>query len=466
MYDNLDKIPPQAVDLEEAVLGAVIMESAAMDVVGDQLRPEHFYKPAHSDIWNAITSLYNKSEPIDILTVRKRLEKMAKLDDAGGAYYLAQLTSKVNSSANLEYHTKLIIEYAMKRQVLEMANEATHGVYDETSDVFDIIGHADTKLSQIALNTVKKEAVKFYDSYRASIEKMEELAKSDLSISGIPTGFTKLDQVLGGLQDSDMIVIAARPGMGKTALMLSIIRNIAVDGEYPAAIFSLEMSTKQLTDRVISSEAEISSENIRIGKLEDHEWKQLLYKTSKVAESPIYIDDTPAISITELRAKARRLVKKYGVRVIAIDYLQLMKSAIDNKRNHNREQEISNISSGIKALAKELNIPIIALSQLSRAVESRSDKKPLLSDLRESGSIEQDSDVVVFLWRPEYYDIPEDENGDSTAGVAMINVAKHRNGRTGETKLTWIPKFTKFTDPIYENHITYRQIPVESSDPF
>lgn len=816
MSFDLGKIPPQATDLEQAVLGAVISEQDAINQVIDTLKSDSFYRNQHKEIWEAVTYLFNHNEPVDLLTVKNRLEKTGKLDDVGGVVYLVELTNKVNSSVNLEAHAKIVLEKAMKRELLNLSNEVQKEAYEDTSDVFDVLGHTEQKLSQIALNTFKKDATKFYDSYKKSIEKIEELQKNNTTISGIPTGFTKLDQTLGGLQNTDMIVIAARPGMGKeqpitrkvltdngwkmigcieagdmvagsdgsfypvtgvfpqgvkdvfevsfedgtstvcgldhlwltesrkerkqkkgasvkslreilksglftdkrknhsveyikpiryskkelgihpylmgvylgdgycngstvricnpeidiinsiyntlpsgnefslgrdgmnhsivfkkgeigcinsmqqqlikfglkgkrsyekfipenylmsdvgdrlhllrglldtdgyvvkgkygtgnwieysttspnlrdgvidlvrslggrvkllkrirsykknglkkrtrenyrlfisfgedvipisswkhkrfytnkkqhhkkyinkvefvgreecvcisvdspdslyvtddyilthnTALVMSMLRNVAVDSEYPVGVFSLEMSEEQITNRLIASESEISSDKLRIGSLEGNDWENLINKTASLASAPIFIDDTPAISILELKAKARRMVSKHHIKLIAIDYLQLMRANIEGKKQYNREQEISNISAGIKAIAKELKIPIIALSQLNRSVESRSDKTPMLSDLRESGSIEQDSDVVMFLYRPEYYGETECDDGMPSKGVAYVDVAKHRNGRTGKAKLRWIANLTKFEDLNESDHITYRQIPVDSSD--
>lgn len=465
MSYDLGKIPPQATDVEQAIIGAVISEKDAIDQVADILKPDNFYRDSHKEIWRVIIHLYNKREPIDILTVKQQLEKSGKLDEVGGVVYLLDLSNKVNSSVNIGAHAKIVLEKSMKRDLINSSNEVQKMAYEETSDVFDVLGKAEKNISQIALNAVKKDASKLYDVYKKRIERIEELHRSDTSILGIPTGFTKLDRTLGGLQDTDMIVIAARPGMGKSALVMSILRNVAIESGYPVAIFSLEMSEGQLTDRLISSESEISSDRLRVGNLQDHEWKLLIEKTGRLSSAPVFIDDTPSLSIIELKAKARRLVNRHGVKLIAVDYLQLAKGYMDDKKSYNREQEISSISSGIKAIAKELNIPVIALSQLSRAVEIRGgDHKPKLSDLRESGSIEQDSDIVMFLYRPEYYGITKDENGFSTKGVAIIDVAKHRNGKTGETKLKWIANLTKFTDPDDADHITFRQIPTDSSD--
>lgn len=447
--ERFGKVPPQAIELEEAVLGALMLEKEALTNVIDILKPNTFYKDSHKEIYSSIVDLFNNSEPVDLLTVTNHLRKKGKLDLVGGAYYITELTSKVNSAAHIEYHARIIIEKAIKRELIRIASEIHHEAYEDTVDVFSLLDKTEQSLFDVSEINIRKN---YADMRSIMHEAMVELEKKKLQadgLTGIPTGFTALDRVTSGWQKSDMVIIAARPGMGKTAFVVSAMRNAAVDFNKPVAIFSLEMSSIQLVNRLISAEAELESDKIKKGSLEDYEWEQLIHKTAKLSEAPIFIDDTPALTILELRAKARKLVAQHGVELIIIDYLQLMSG--DNTKSGggagNREQEIASISRSLKNIAKELNIPIIALSQLSRAVEVRGgDKRPQLSDLRESGSIEQDADMVLFLYRPEYYGINADEEGNSVQGVGEVIIAKHRNGSLDTAKLKFIGKFTKFCD--------------------
>jgi replicative DNA helicase len=425
--ESLGKVPPQAIDLEEAVLGALMLEKDALTNVIDILKPGTFYKDSHKEIYSSIVDLFNNSEPVDLLTVTNHLRKKGKLDLVGGAYYITELTSKVNSAAHIEYHARIIIEKAIKRELIRIASNVHHEAYEDTVDVFSLLDKTEQSLFEVSELEAKK-------------------LQAD-GLTGIATGFTALDRVTSGWQKSDLVIIAARPGMGKTAFVVSAMRNAAVDFNKPVAIFSLEMSSIQLVNRLISAEAELESDKIKKGNLEDYEWEQLIHKTAKLSEAPIFIDDTPALTILELRAKARKLVAQHGVELIIIDYLQLMSGDTSKSGSGNREQEIASISRSLKNIAKELNIPIIALSQLSRAVEVRGgDKRPQLSDLRESGSIEQDADMVLFLYRPEYYGINADEEGNSVQGVGEVIIAKHRNGSLDTARLKFIGKFTKFCD--------------------
>ncbi len=445
---HLGKLPPQAPELEEAILGALMLEKDALSQVIEILKPEIFYKDAHSEIYEVIRELFEDSEPVDILTVTNRLRKKGKLEFVGGAYYITSLTSKVNSSANIEYHARLIIEMAIKRALIQISSEIQKDAYEDSTDVFELLDKTEQSLFDVSETNIRKN----FDSMRSlmndAIKELEVKKNQKDGLTGIPSGFTALDRLTSGWQKSDLIIIAARPGMGKTALVVSALRNAAVDFNRPCAIFSLEMSSIQLVNRLISAEAELEGDKIKKGNLEDYEWEQLVYKTSKLTEAPIYIDDTPALTILELRAKARRLVAQHGVELLIVDYLQLMSGdKSKTSSSGNREQEIASISRALKNIAKELNIPVIAISQLSRAVETRGgDKRPQLSDLRESGSIEQDADMVLFLYRPEYYKITEDENGQSTKGIGEINIAKHRNGSLGTVKLKFIGHLTKFDD--------------------
>ncbi|MCA6073367.1 replicative DNA helicase [Fulvivirga sedimenti] len=444
--EKLGKLPPQAVDMEEAVLGALMLEKDALSTVIDILKPESFYLDIHKEIYSAIVILFNNSEPIDMRTVVNQLRKNGKLEFVGGAYYIAELTSKVSSAANIEYHARVITEMAIKRALIQVASEIHHDAYEDTTDVFHLLDKTESSLFEISEANIRKN----YENMRAlmaqAIDELQERKNHKDGLTGVPSGFTALDRLTSGWQKSDLVIIAARPGMGKTAFVVSALRNAAVEFDMPVAIFSLEMSSVQLVNRLISAEAELESEKIKKGNLAEYEWQQLIHKTSKLSEAPIFIDDTPALSILELRAKCRRLKAQHDVQLVVIDYLQLM-SGDSSKGGGNREQEIASISRALKGIAKELNIPVIALSQLSRAVETRGgDKRPQLSDLRESGSIEQDADMVMFLYRPEYYGITEDENGMPTQGVGDVIIAKHRNGSLDTVSLKFIGKFTKFSD--------------------
>lgn len=450
LSDRLGKVPPQAIDLEEAVLGALMLEKDALTNVIDILKPDTFYKDSHKEIYSSIVDLFNNSEPVDLLTVTNHLRKKGKLDVVGGAYYITELTSKVNSAAHIEYHARIIIEKAIKRELIRIASEVHREAYEDTVDVFSLLDKTEQSLFAVSEINIRKNYADMRSIMHEAIVELEAKKLQADGLTGIPTGFTALDRVTSGWQKSDMVIIAARPGMGKTAFVVSAMRNAAVDFGKAVAIFSLEMSSIQLVNRLISAEAELESDKIKKGSLEDYEWEQLIHKTAKLSEAPIFIDDTPALTILELRAKARKLVAQHGVELIIIDYLQLMSG--DSSKGGgggagNREQEIASISRSLKNIAKELNIPIIALSQLSRAVEVRGgDKRPQLSDLRESGSIEQDADMVLFLYRPEYYGINADEEGNSMQGVGEVIIAKHRNGSLDTARLKFIGKFTKFCD--------------------
>jgi replicative DNA helicase len=443
--ESLGKLPPQAPDLEEAVLGALMLEKNALTSVIEFLRPEHFYSEAHKLIYEAIIDLFKNSEPVDMRTVVNQLRKNGKLEliDGNGAFKIAELTSKVSSAANIEYHARIIIEMAIKRSLIEIASQIHHDAYEDTTDVFELLDKTEQNIFQISDSNLRKN----YDTMKSlmfqAIQELQEKKNHKDGLTGIPSGFSKLDRVTSGWQKSDLVIIAARPGMGKTAFIVSALRNAAVDFNYPVAIFSLEMASLQLVNRLISAEAELESEKIKKGNLAEFEWQQLVHKTNRLSSAPIFIDDTPALSILELRAKCRRLKAEHNIQMVVVDYLQLMKG----EAGGNREQEIASISRALKGVAKELNIPVIALSQLSRGVETRGgDKRPQLSDLRESGSIEQDADIVMFLYRPEYYKITVDEDGMPTQGLAEVVIAKHRNGSLENVKLKFIGKYTKFAD--------------------
>lgn len=441
--ESLGKLPPQATDLEEAVLGALMLEKNALNAVIEFLKPEHFYVEANKVIYEAIVQLFKASEPVDMRTVVNQLRKNGKIEMVQGAYYIAELTSKVSSAANVEYHARVIIEMAIKRDLIQIASQIHHDAYEDTTDVFELLDKTEQSIFEISDSNLRKNYDNMKNLMYRAIQELQKLKDHKDGLTGVPTGFTALDRMTSGWQRSDLVIIAARPGMGKTAFIVSALRNAAVDFNIPVAIFSLEMASVQLVNRMISAEAELEGEKIRKGTLAEFEWKQLVHKTNKLSSAPIFIDDTPALSILELRAKCRRLKAEHGIQLVVIDYLQLMRGDTGG----NREQEIASISRALKGIAKELSVPVIALSQLSRGVETRGgDKRPQLSDLRESGSIEQDADIVMFLYRPEYYKITVDEEGMPTQGMGEVIIAKHRNGSTGTVKLKFIGKYTKFAD--------------------
>ncbi len=452
---DIGKMPPQAVELEEAVLGALMLEKDALTNVIDILKAESFYKDANSRIFGAIERLFTRSEPVDILTVTQELKKTGELEMVGGAYYITQLTNRVASAANAEFHARIVAQKYIQRELIRTSTETIKDAYEESSDVFDLLDKAEKSLFSIVEGNIKKNYDKMSTLIRKAIEQIEVAKNKKDGLSGIPSGLTALDRLTSGWQKSDLVILAARPAMGKTALVLSVARNAAVDFNKPVAVFSLEMSSLQLVTRLISSESELSGEKLKKGSLADHEFEQLNAKIQKLAEAPLFIDDTPGLSVFELRAKARRLKEQHNIELIIIDYLQLMTAGGEGRGN--REQEISTISRSLKGLAKELNVPVIALSQLSRAVETRGgDKKPQLSDLRESGAIEQDADMVMFIHRPEYYGITEDENGAPTVGVGELIVAKHRNGPVDSVKVRYIGQYTKFADlDVLDNNVDY-----------
>ncbi len=444
IVSELGKIPPQSLDLEQAVLGAMMLEKNAVTDTIDILKPNSFYDPKHQYIYGAIRELFGSSSPIDLLTVINQLRQNGELEASGGAAYISQLTSRVASTAHVEFHARVISEKYIKRELIRMSSEVIKDAYDDTNDVFDVLNKAEGELFQIAENNMGKNVDTMQNVVRQAIEEIEKASLNKSGISGVPTGFIDLDKLTSGWQRSDMIVIAARPAMGKTAFVLSMARNSAVDHNMGVALFSLEMSSVQLVKRLIASESRISAEKLRKGDLAEHEFQQLHTRIAKLATAPLYIDDSPGISVFDLRAKCRRLKMQYGIDIVIIDYLQLM-TAGGTKGAGNREQEISTISRSIKEIAKELNVPMVALSQLSRSVEQRGgDKRPVLSDLRESGAIEQDADIVSFIYRPEYYGFMEDEAGQSNQGVGEIIIAKHRNGALDSVRLRFIGEFARF----------------------
>lgn len=442
---NQARIPPQAIDLEEVVLGALMLEKNAVNAVIDILTPEVFYKETHQMIYSAIKELFAKSEPIDILTVTNQLKSNGNLDVVGGPYYISLLTNRVVSSANIEYHARIILQKYIQRQLIVISSEIIRDAYEDTTDVFDLLNNAENKIFQISENNLKKSHNQMPDLVTLAIKDIETARNSTSTLRGVPSGYTELDRITQGWQKSDLIILAARPSMGKTAFALNLARNAAVDFDKPIAFFSLEMSSVQLVTRLISTETMLTADKLRTGNLAEYEWQQLNSKVTPLVNAKIFIDDTPQLSIFDLRAKCRRLKQQHDIQMIFIDYLQLMTAK--GEKNGTREQEISTISRSLKSLAKELDVPVLALSQLSRSVETRTgSKKPILSDLRESGAIEQDADMVLFIYRPEYYGL-SDEDGESTKGKSIISIAKHRNGKLGDVNLKFIGQYAKFEDP-------------------
>lgn len=445
LINELGKVPPQALDMEEAVLGAIMLEKDAVIAIMDIVSPVCFYKETHQIIYRSIIELSKNLQPIDLLTVTEELRKTNQLDAVGGPYFLAQLTNKVASAAHVEFHARIITQKYIQRELIRISSEVQEKAFDNSLDVDDLIDFAESQLFDVAMGNIKKETQKIDAVIDQALKRIEELSNRPEGFSGVPSGFTRLDRITSGWQPSDLIIIAARPSMGKTAFVLSMTRNIAVEHKKGVAIFSLEMSSLQLVNRMIVAETELSSEKIRNGNLKKYEWEQLEIKLKQLVDAPIFIDDTPAISVFELRAKARRLKIQHDIKLLIVDYLQLMSGPPEAAGN--REQEVSTISRSLKAISKELDIPIIALSQLNRSVELRSgDKRPQLSDLRESGAIEQDADLVIFIHRPERFGLLQDAEGNSTKGIAEIIIAKHRNGSIGDVQLKFKAEQAKFMD--------------------
>ncbi len=430
-----------------------MLERDALPTVIDILRPESFYHEAHQAIYRAIIRLFERAHPVDLLTVTEELRKNGELERVGGSYYLVELTNRVASAANVEYHARIIAQKHILRELISLSTRTIKEAYDETSDVFSLLDETEKGLFAITQNNLSRTFESMGVLSGRVLRQLEELAQKTDGLTGVPSGFYDLDRLTSGWQPSDLIIIAARPAMGKTACALSMALNAARDFSKPVALFSLEMSNTQLAQRLVSMVSSIPSSKMRSGRLEDYEWQQLQAAVELLSRVPIYIDDTPGINIFELRAKCRRLKIQHDIQLIIVDYLQLMSGSNENLRNTNREQEIAGISRALKNMAKELNVPVIALSQLSRAVEVRGGtKRPQLSDLRESGAIEQDADIVSFIYRPEYYGFMEDEKGRSTKGIVEFIVAKHRHGPTDSIRLRFVEQYSRFEndeDPIF-----------------
>jgi len=434
---SLEKLPPYNLEAEQAVLGAILLDHTAIYKALEIFDPEDFYRKSHQKIFDAMLELIDRSEAVDLLLLRDELDRRKELDEIGGPAYLAALVDQVPTAANIEFHAKIVHEKAVARNLLNASIEIATRCYDDAEDVNDILEDAEQKIFTIAEGKVKQGFTPLSIIVKESYEKIEALAERKSSVTGVPTGFRDLDYMTSGLQPSDLIIIAARPSMGKTALCLNMAQHIGVREQTATAIFSLEMSKEQLGIRLLCAESRLNSHNVRIGDIQAEDWERLAHASEMLSQAPIYIDDTAALSILEMRAKAKRLKIEKGLGVVIVDYLQLMQP---RARHENRQQEITEISRSLKALAKELHVPVIALSQLSRAVEQRADKRPQLSDLRESGAIEQDADVVIFIYRPEIYfdDAPE--------GIAEIIIGKQRNGPVGSLQLAFIKEYTRFAN--------------------
>ncbi|MGI6486428.1 MAG: replicative DNA helicase [Tepidanaerobacteraceae bacterium] len=432
------KIPPYSIEAEQSVLGSMLLSKEAIFVAAERLRAEDFYKESHRKIFDSILELNENGEPVDLITLTELLRSKRQIEQVGGAVYLTTLTEAVPTTSNISYYCDIVQEKSLLRRLIETSSDILSMAYEPKEDVENVLDKAERMIFEI----VQKRRVENYfhikDILLSTFERIEELYNSEGGITGVPTGFYDLDEMTSGFQPSDLILIAARPSMGKTSFALNIAQNAAIRNKIPVAIFSLEMSKEQLVQRMLCSESNVDSHRLRTGRLQDDDWPRLARAMGPLSEAPIYIDDTPAISSIEIRAKARRLKAEKGLGLIIIDYLQLMSG---RSNAENRQQEISEVSRSLKALARELSVPVVALSQLSRAPEMRADHKPVLSDLRESGSQEQDSDLVAFLYRDDYYN-PDSEKKN----IAEIIIAKQRNGPTGTVELVWLAKYTKFAN--------------------
>lgn len=449
--DSYGHLQPQAVELEQAVLGALMVEKDAYYQVSDILKPESFYDKRHQIIFEAIRRLNLEERPVDILTVTDQLKRTDQLENVGGPFYITQLSGMVASSAHIEYHARIISQKAIAREIISYTSAIQTKAFDATQDVDELMQEAEGKLFELSQTNMKKDYTQIDPVIRDAYDMLQKAAARTDGMSGIPSGFHSLDKITSGWQNSDLVILAARPAMGKTAFALSMAKNIAVDHQIPVAMFSLEMSNVQLVNRLIVNVCEIKGETLKSGQLKPYEWSQLDLRIKQLVGAPLYVDDTPSLSVFELRTKARRLVREHGVKLLMIDYLQLMNAS--GMTFGSRQEEVSTISRSLKGLAKELNIPILALSQLNRGVENRegSDKRPQLSDLRESGAIEQDADMVLFIHRPEYYKIYVDEKGVDLRGKAEIIIAKHRNGSVGNILLTFRGEYARFQNPEDDN---------------
>ena len=436
---TLGRIPPQSLEAEQSVLGSMLIDKEIVPVVMEILKPEDFYRPDHKEIYDVIIELFDRAQPIDLITVSERLKLHGKLELVGGLEYLTNIATEVPTTANVKHYAKIVEEKALLRKLIKASTDIVDLGYNASEEVSYILDKAEQNIFDILQKRSSQGFVPIKDVLVDTFNKLEELYNNSGNITGIPTGFADLDFKTSGLHNSDLILIAARPAMGKTAFALNLAQNAAVHSNVPVAVFSLEMSREQLVNRMLCSEAMVDSNRMKTGKLEDNDWQKVAKALGPLSEAPIFIDDTPGVSITEIRAKCRRLKLEHNLGLVIIDYLQLMQGS--RSKSENRQQEISEISCSLKILAKEINVPVITLSQLSRAPEARTDHRPILSDLRESGAIEQDADIVMFLYRDDYYN-PETEKKN----IAELILAKHRNGSTGTVELVWLGQYTKFAN--------------------
>ena len=451
------RVPPQAMDVEAAVLSAMLLEKEAIAKAVEVLDDSAFYKPAHQSIYRAMLALFEKSEPVDLITLTEELRRRGELEKIGGEYFLAELTSRVTSAANIEYHAHIVLEKALMRQLIVASSGVINKAYSEAEDALGLLDEAEQSIFDISEPLMKKSFVSMNVAVHKTMDMLQSIHGKHSGVTGVPSGFADLDNLTGGFQASDLIIIAGRPSQGKTALVLSLARNASIIHDIPIGMFSLEMSAQQLVMRLMCAEARVDAHKVRTGRLPEDEWKKLSTSVGRLYKAKFFIDDTPALGILELRAKARRLKAEHDVGLLIVDYLKLMQGP----RSQSREQEISAISRSLKALAKELNIPVIALSQLNRSVEARTDKRPALADLRESGAIEQDADVVIFVHSPEMYGIDE-QQGEGTEGLAEIIIGKQRNGPVDTIKLQFVKQYARF-----ENRLGFRPdslMPAEPAD--
>lgn len=443
MSEMIQRIPPNSIEAEQSVLGAMLLDKEAISTATEMISGEDFYREAHKEIFEAIVDIYDKGEPVDLITLTEKLKTRNTLDAVGGITFLTNLMDAVPTTHNVKYYAKIIEEKSLLRRLIKSSNEIISKSYQASDDIGEIIDDAEKSIFNISLNRSTQGFTHVKNILSVNFDKIEELYLNKGKITGVPTGFDDLDSKLSGLQKSDLVLVAARPSMGKSSFMMNIVQHAAVREKITTAIFSLEMSKEQLTQRLLCAEALIDAHRLRTGDINEDEWVKLARAMGPLSEAPIYIDDTPAISITEMRAKCRRLKLEHNLGLIVIDYLQLMQG---KGSSDSRQQEISEISRSLKALAREINVPVVSLSQLSRAPEMRADHRPILSDLRESGAIEQDADVVMFLYRDEYYH-PDSEKKN----IGEVIIAKQRNGPTGTVELVWLGQFTKFVNK--EKHI-------------
>ena len=454
MFLESGKLMPQAVDIEEAFLGAIMLEKDAFIKIADIVHQDIFYKSQHQIIYNAIHNLFHRNEPIDLLSVTQELKRLSKLELVGGAYYLTQLTYKVASAAHIEYYARVLLQKYLQREIIRICTETIHNAFEDSTDVFDLIDYSTKAIFELIENVTKAREKNIKTIAFETYQELQ-IDREKKGLTGVPSGLKEIDSITNGWQKSHFVILAARPGMGKSALMLTFAKNAAIEYNIPVAIFSLEMTAQDIAKRLLSAITQISVDKINKGLLEPYQYVHLQKAIEKLENVPLYIDDTSSLSLTELRAKARRLKTQYNIQLIIVDYLQLMSNRDKSIYNTNREQEISGISRGLKSLAKELNIPIIALSQVNRAVEKEKENKmPKLSDLRESGSLEQDSDMVMFIYRPEYYSREDTE--PELKGIAFINIAKNRHGKTAELKLKFNGAYSYFSDLDDMDYFSYQ----------